>query len=163
MIVDKPYYMNRRDNPNSSVNNREKVYCCNVEYDYIREILMKDPEIWSCFKYMYSLKKFHTYNFTLQRIGEQFKREYVQRISQEFKRAKENGELRQGAFYPVEWDDMMLLIQDPDAYYFKICLKNKQIRSLEKKVASLENSTTMKVGRAIMFIPLKIKKLFKKK
>lgn len=40
---------------------------------------------------------------------------------------------------------MMLLIQDPDAYYFKICLKNKQIRSLEKKVASLENSTTMKV------------------
>ena len=24
MIVDKPYYMNRRDNPNSSVNNREK-------------------------------------------------------------------------------------------------------------------------------------------
>ena len=163
MIVDKPYYMNRRDNPNSSVNNREKVYCCNVEYDYIREILMKDPEIWSRFKYMYSLKKFHTYNFTLQRIGEQFKREYVQRISQEFKRAKENGELRQGAFYPVEWDDMMLLIQDPDAYYFKICLKNKQIRSLEKKVASLENSTTMKVGRAIMFIPLKIKKLFKKK
>ena len=91
MIVDKPYYMNRRDNPNSSVNNREKVYCCNVEYDYIREILMKDPEIWSRFKYMYSLKKFHTYNFTLQRIGEQFKREYVQRISQEFKRAKENG------------------------------------------------------------------------
>ena len=79
------------------------------------------------------------------------------------KRAKENGELKQGAFYPVEWDDMMLLIQDPDAYYFKICLKNKQIRSLEKKVASLENSTTMKVGRAIMFIPLKIKKLFKKK
>ena len=112
---------------------------------------------------MYSLKKFHTYNFTLQRIGEQFKREYVQRISQEFKRAKENGELKQEAFYPVEWDDMMLLIQDPDAYYFKICLKNKQIRSLEKKVASLENSTTMKVGRAIMFIPLKIKKLFKKK
>ena len=141
--------MNRRDNPNSSVNNREKVYCCNVEYDYIREILMKDPEIWSRFKYMYSLKKFHTYNFTLQRIGEQFKREYVQRISQ--------------AFYPVEWYDMMLLLQDPDAYYFKMCLKNKQIRSLEKKVASLENSTTMKVGRAIMFIPLKIKKLFKKK
>lgn len=70
--------------------------------------------------------------------------------------------MKQGAFYPVEWDDMMLLIQDPDAYYFKICLKNKQIRSLEKKVASLENSTTMKVGRAIMFIPLKIKKLLRK-
>ena len=84
---------------------------------------------------MYSLKKFHTYNFTLQRIGEQFKREYVQRISQEFKRAKENGELKQGAFYPVEWDDMMLLIQDPDAYYFKICLKIS--RSVSGKESSI--------------------------
>ena len=51
MIVDKPYYMNRRDNPNSSVNNREKVYCCNVEYDYIREILMKDPDLGSAASY----------------------------------------------------------------------------------------------------------------
>lgn len=31
MILDTPYYMNRRDNPNSSVNNREKVYCINQE------------------------------------------------------------------------------------------------------------------------------------
>ena len=163
MIVDKPYYMNRRDNPNSSVNNKEKVYCCNIEYDYIREILMKDPEIWNRFKYMYSLKKLHNYNFTLQRIGDQFKKEYVQRISREYKKAEANGELKQELFQPAEWDNLMLLIKDPEAYYFKICVKNKQIRSLEKKVASLENSTSMKVGRAIMFIPIKIKKLLKRK
>ena len=36
MIIDTPYYMNRRDNPNSSVHNKEKVYCMNVEYDHIR-------------------------------------------------------------------------------------------------------------------------------
>ena len=70
---------------------------------------------------MYSLKKFHTYNFTLQQIGNSL-REYVQRISQEFK-SKRKRRIETGAFYPVEWDDMMLLIQDPDAYYFKICLK----------------------------------------
>ena len=43
MIVNKPYYHNRRDNPNSSVKSREKVYCMNIEYDYIRDLLMKDP------------------------------------------------------------------------------------------------------------------------
>ena len=32
MIIDTPYYMNRRDKPNSSVHNKEKVYCMNVEY-----------------------------------------------------------------------------------------------------------------------------------
>ena len=50
MILKRPYYMNRRDNPNSSVNNREKVYCMNIEYDHIREILMAEPEIWEKFK-----------------------------------------------------------------------------------------------------------------
>ena len=35
MFLDRPYYMNRRDNPNSSVNSREKVYCMNIEYDFI--------------------------------------------------------------------------------------------------------------------------------
>ena len=33
--------MNRRDNPNSSVNNKNKVYCMNVEYDFVRDILMQ--------------------------------------------------------------------------------------------------------------------------
>ena len=84
-------------------------------------------------------------------------------MSREYKKAEANGELKQELFQPAEWDNLMLLIKDPEAYYFKICVKNKQIRSLEKKVASLENSTSMKVGRAIMFIPIKIKKLLKRK
>ena len=58
MILDKPYYMNRRDNPNSSVNSPEKVYCMNEEYKYIKGILSKDPELWDRFKYHYTLKKF---------------------------------------------------------------------------------------------------------
>lgn len=45
MIIDTPYYMNRRDNPNSSVHNKEKVYCMNVEYDHIRELLVRDKEV----------------------------------------------------------------------------------------------------------------------
>ena len=162
MILDKPYYMNRRDNPNSSVNNREKVYCSNIEYDYIKDILMKDPEIWERFKYMYSLKKLHNYNFTLSRIGEEFKREYIQRISKEFKRARDNGELDQSVYAAKEWENLMFLIKDPNGYYSKFYLQSRNERILEKKVADLENSTSLKVGRAIMYIPIKIKKLIKK-
>src|SRR5699024_6937875 len=36
-FVNRPYYMNRRDNPNSSVKSREKVYCMNEEYRFIYE------------------------------------------------------------------------------------------------------------------------------
>lgn len=31
--------MNRRDNPNSSVHNKEKVFCMSQEYKFIREFL----------------------------------------------------------------------------------------------------------------------------
>lgn len=37
-FVDKPYYMNRRDNPNSSVKNPKKVYCANIDYQYIKNV-----------------------------------------------------------------------------------------------------------------------------
>lgn len=56
MILDIPYYMNRRDNPNSSVNSPEKVYCMNEEYKYIKEILSGNTELWNRFKYYYTWK-----------------------------------------------------------------------------------------------------------
>lgn len=169
MIVDRPYYMNRRDNPNSSVNNKEKVYCMNVEYDYIREILMAEPEVWEKFKYMYTLKKFHNYNFTLGRIGDEFKKEYVERISREFKRARDKGELTPEVFRGQEWENLMFMIKDPVGYYTKFCLQSKNERILERKVEKLEkevdeirSSTTFRIGKAIMFLPIAVKKQVKK-
>lgn len=93
MIIDTPYYMNRRDNPNSSVHNKEKVYCMNVEYDHIRELLVRDKEVWERFCPMYWLKKYNNYMGTIKRIGEEYKREYVHCFSEEFKRGLELGEL----------------------------------------------------------------------
>ena len=169
MILKRPYYMNRRDNPNSSVNNREKVYCMNIEYDHIREILMAEPEIWEKFKYMYSLKKYHNYNFTLNRIGDEFKKEYIERISREFKRARDKGELDQSVFYVMEWEKLQFLIRDPEGFYVKYCLQSEHERALERKVKRLEkevhivrSSTTFRVGRFFMFIPVTIKNWLKK-
>ena len=50
MILNTPCYRNRRDNPNSSVKSKEKVYCMNVEYDYIRDLLKQDREVWARFQ-----------------------------------------------------------------------------------------------------------------
>ena len=44
-FVNKPYYMNRRDNPNSSMFNRQKVYCVTEEYRYIWDWMSKEPEL----------------------------------------------------------------------------------------------------------------------
>ena len=121
MFLDRPYYMNRRDNPNSSVKNKEKVYCMNIEYDFIRDIFMQqgNEELWNRFKYYYNYKRYFSYFFTLGRISREFKHGYVDRISKEFKRAQSQDELDFKVFTPNTRKKISLLIQKPIAYYWK--------------------------------------------
>lgn len=117
MILDKPYYRNRRDNPNSSVQSKEKVYCMNIEYDYIRDILMQNQQLWDRFKAMYWWKKYFNYMFTFDRIGEQYKKEYLERMGLEFKRAMQKDELSREVFTDLEWKKIQSLINNTDGFY----------------------------------------------
>lgn len=158
MIIDRPYYMNRRDNPNSSVHNREKVYCMNIEYDFIREILTQDKKIWNRFKYMYWYKKYTNYTATLNRIGNEYKKEYVNRFSDEFRRAKELGELNRDVFSDARWQDIQFLINDPEGFYYRMLTSGYNASA---ELQKLKNSTSYKLGRYITKVPRKIKQKLK--
>jgi regulator of replication initiation timing len=140
MILDVPYYMNRRDNPNSSVRSKEKVYCVNVEYDYIRNILQRDPEIWERFKGMYWFKKYHNYVGTIKRISQEYKREYVQRFSAEFKRGMEMNELDDTIFTANEWTAIQFLIKDPEGYYLSKVVASANEIKLQKEITTLNEN-----------------------
>lgn len=116
MIVDKPYYKNRRDNPNSSVKNKGKVYCMNIEYDFIRDFLKEEPERWERFKYMYWWKKYHTYMFTYDRIHEKYKKEYLRRMSHEYRWARTQNELSTDVFTELELKKINSLISNADGF-----------------------------------------------
>ena len=175
MIIDKPYYMNRRDNPNSSVHNKEKVYCMNVEYDHIRELLVRDKEVWERFRSMYWLKKYNNYMGTIKRIGEEYKREYVHRFSDEFKRGLELGELDESVFTKISWSNIQFITKDPNGFYMKkvatpvkVRRLTKKVEKLEKQNANLQNdikiikgSRSYRLGWFMLTIPRKIKALFK--
>lgn len=117
MILNQPYYLNRRDNPDSSVQSKEKVYCMNIEYDFIRDFLMEDREVWERFKYMYWWKKYFNYMFTYERIGDQYKKDYLERMRQEYRRAMQKGELSQDVFTVLEWRNIQALIHSADGVY----------------------------------------------
>ena len=125
MFIDKPYYMNRRDNPNSSVKNKEKVYCMNIEYDFIREIFMQkgNEKLWERFRPYYTYKKYYSYVFTLGRISSEFTEEYLDRMSREFKRAFDLGEVDLSVFTPYTQKAIELLVKDPQGYYQRYILK----------------------------------------
>lgn len=116
MILNKPYYRNRRDNPNSSVKSKGKVYCMNIEYDHIRDVLMRDRELWERFQYMYWWEKYHNYWFTYNRIDESYREEFMDRMRQEYKRALQLGQIRQEDFTDSEWRTILAMVDHADGY-----------------------------------------------
>ncbi len=122
MFLDKPYYMNRRDNPNSSVHNKDKVYSMNREYDFIRDLFMQEEnhELWKVFQSYYHYKRYHNYMFTLSRIGDEYKKEYVTGISKEIKAAYDAGEIDDKLFTWKGRKELKLLMDKPEAFYVYI-------------------------------------------
>lgn len=173
MIIDKPYYRNRRDNPASSVNSREKVYCINIEYDHIRSILVKSPEVWERFKYMYWFKKYHNYMGTLWRIGEEFREEYVYRFSEELKRGIALGEMKKEVFSETAWNHIRSITDDPKRYYLRRvypksvdeklfeCINELEIQNqkLKNEIARIRSSKSFRLGKMILCLPIKLKKM----
>ncbi len=164
MIVDKPYYMNRRDNPNSSVNDKKKVYTMNVEYDHIRRLLVRDREVWERFKNIYWWKKYSNYFWTLQRIADEFKEEYLQRFSAEFKRAFDTGEAKKELFTDLEWSRLSAIMEDPGKFYQTQILTGKiggnkvsREQRLEQELRDIKGSVSYKFGLKVFAVPRKIK------
>lgn len=80
---DQSYYMNRRDNPNSSVKNKSKVFCANVEYDFIKKFLT-EHDLYETFKNVFVMKLWHNCWFTYNRIANEFKLQYLKKVSEDF-------------------------------------------------------------------------------
>lgn len=142
----------------------------NVEYDFIRDIFMQkgNEKLWEKFKYYYNYKRYFNYAFTIGRISDEFKREYVERISKEMKRAVELDEVDVNLFTPRTQERFGLLIKDPEGYYQKYALfegssEVAKVRKLERELSEVRKSTTFKVGKALMVLPRSIKRSLKKK
>ena len=118
------FYMNRRDNPNSSVYNTGKVYCMHNEYEYIRRILDKNPQLFELFKYQYTRKKFLNFLFTYNRIGDEFKWDYLFSIQKELREAINNSEIDWNEFDVKDREDLQLILENPGEFYLKKMRQN---------------------------------------
>ncbi|EAI0437586.1 glycosyltransferase family 2 protein, partial [Campylobacter jejuni] len=85
-FINEAFYMLRRDNPNSSVKSKEKVYCACEEYDFIRDFLKKHPDLEKTLAPICALHRFGNYMFTLERIDERYKLDFLKRFSQDFRK-----------------------------------------------------------------------------
>ncbi|MGM9538470.1 MAG: glycosyltransferase [Candidatus Onthomonas sp.] len=119
-FVRKPYYMNRRDNPNSSMFNRKKLYCVTDEYRFIWDWMSKDPKLVKKFSPIFYAKKFSNFMVTYRRLAPEYQLEYLHHICDEFRPALEAGLLDEELLGAAYWKQLHEILADPDAYHEKI-------------------------------------------
>ena len=134
MFLDKPFYMNRRDNPNSSVKSKAKVYCMNEEYEYIKELLIKN-NLFTKVKEIYEILKFYNYMFTLTRIDNSFKLQYIIDIAEEFRKDRIEYNLAYTFFNQWDKEKIKLLMTSPANFYNKYIAENEKQEIMVPKIS----------------------------
>ena len=122
-FIDKGWYMNRRDNPDSSVKQRDKVYCMNDEYKFIHDFLDANPPLKEKFIYAYSFKRARNYFWNYGRIAKEYKKEYLKTISREFRAAYAMGEVDPSYFTKTEWFFWQRIMKNPKTAYYWMGLR----------------------------------------
>lgn len=112
------YYRLRRDNPESSVYSRNKVFCICDEYEFIRNTLRKSPELEKKFAPLCARFRYGSYMWRFNRIAEEFKPDFLQRFAEDFRKLAGSGELDCSLFPESHWNTLNKIMQDPTAYYY---------------------------------------------
>lgn len=159
MFLKDVFYLNRRDNPNSSVKNPAKVFCMKEEYDYIKKILETNPVLKEKYMGICFYKRFENYIFTFNRIDIKYKKMFLESISKEFKEAYKHKEIDEKYFSPY-WLEMLHTIKENPMKFYR---KKLNRLSLAEKIFSIKNHGTHKIVRFLGFkLKVKSKKLIEK-
>ena len=128
-FLNKPFYMNRRDNPLSSVNNQEKVFASCREYDFIRQWVVEKLHGQKRYLYLCSEGRIRNYLFTIERIGDAFKPAFYERFKKDYLRLRESGEVAE-ALLTESWKPRISrILENPkDACKKEMEIKNRYMR-----------------------------------
>ena len=122
-FVDTPYYMNRRDNPNSSVYRADKIYVICDEYAYILKVLEKQPDIFERLKGVYTYVYFKNLRWTLDRIHYRDRPDFYRYVQKTVRGWAERGmiDYRVVARWS-EWAayDLYEILHAPDHFYERV-------------------------------------------
>ena len=132
MFIPEPFYMYRRDNPNSSIRNKTKIYAMDTEYDLIDDFLNNRGEK-KDFLDAYVYAKYHNFNFTMNRIGLEFKKEFLLSTSEYFNEMKKHNELDTSLLDEYDLNMLNWIVEKPEEYYdYMYNIESKDYEFLKK-------------------------------
>lgn len=113
------FYMLRRDNPNSSVKSKSKVYAMCIEYDFIYNLFAHDEALIRKYAPVCAKLRLANYNFTLDRIADEYKIDFLFKYADDFREILRRKELHGELYSDLEWKNLMAIIDNPLTFYFK--------------------------------------------
>ena len=116
MLLDRPYYWYRVDNPGSSIYDPAKMYAIVNEYAFVEEIMRKNPDLWSAFCSHFHYKKYFQFRYNIRRTAAEKRAEFVACFRDEFSRIQDLGELDLRLFRDTDAEELKLLLRDPSAF-----------------------------------------------
>ena len=87
----------------------------------------------------------------------------ISRLSIEFCRAEELGELKKDVFTEEQWKKLQFLMRDPEGFSYKVISSGTTAFETTYEVDRIKNSTSYKLGRLLTKGPRKIKQKLKTK
>ncbi len=120
MFMNRSFYMNRRDNPNSSMFAKGKFFAITNEYKFILEKLNQYPETKAKLEQIYYKKKFFNFVMTYNRLASEHKLEYLFHMKEEFSEPVSRGILNENCMSPYLWNMLTEVIHDPESWYSPI-------------------------------------------
>lgn len=117
-FVQKPYYLYRRDNPNSSVVRRGNAFAICDEFDFVLEKL-EGTERWSLIRDAFCYDFYNRYKWNLERIAKEFQLEFLERIQKDYCSLQEKASLNFDCWASFEQEEIQQIMCNPQEYYNK--------------------------------------------
>ncbi len=167
-FLNQAFYMIRRDNPNSSVADKSKVYCIGAEYQFIREFLDRNPAAKEHYKTFRTVKMFRDFLSNYRRVAEQHRIPWLQYFSEEIQRVVAEKEFDESLFTPVEKEQFLMIMGNPESFYFRDRISQQYQRytallaAKDREIHALTHSASFRIGRFITYLPRRIRVFVRK-
>lgn len=117
MFIDKVLYNLRRDNPESSIKSKEKVFCICEEYDFIYNKVLRTSTCKKEFLEEFLFYRYKSYNVHLDRIDDKYRLAFLKRYAEDFNSFISDWSITKRLFSQNDRERLQLILCDYKAFY----------------------------------------------
>ena len=154
VFINEAFYHYRQDNPNSSINHKDKVFCICDEYKYMNDFFVSHKEFGPEYRKRFFEKKLFNYINSYNRISDEYKLMFLEKIREEFIEDLKDPLLKTETLDPWILMQVNRIIDSPKLFYIEDSIYNYQSKynQVHNKWLQIRNSREFKKGLRIKSI-----------